>query len=1159
MSRLTLSNDQLLVYDDFLPVDAFHALLEYANADSYSVVHRDGWRKAWRLGDGLPLEGTMTYYRDDPSLYAPDEQPRYPTASALDAFFDALNAAAAGAQTLVGKRGEAWTGISVVPYIYPPGAGLSLHRDHYYYCGSFAYFIHRQWNFHWGGHLLVLDPRTGRDADPDDSAFSPPFLSDADENAIIAEPGLATCVLPKPNRLVLSDAASTTWSRASTPTPATGPAWLCPDSSYFPRLNAIHPESRRLQLADNLPRTSFQQTHPMTVAKGMTLGPYEVVAHIGSGGMGEVWRARDKRIGRDVAIKVLPEFAMAEDQVRRFEQEARAAGALNHPGLVTIFDVGRTNGSPYIVMELLEGETLREVIGDPVPSPVPIRKALDYTIQAASALAVAHEKGIIHRDLKPENIFVTAEGRVKILDFGLAKLAEETRSADGRDQTGRHFTSTGMVVGTPGYMSPEQVRAKPLDYRTDIFALGTVLYEMLCGRRAFDRDSAVETMTAVLNDEPAPLPSLMPKMPAALDAIVRHCMEKNPRERFQSARDLAFQLRLLPEFQNSVTDSLRSLPAEAEVKARRLTYRAGIAVLSLLALAGAGFALFHVRGSGGPVVATTFKQLTYGDGLTMFPTLAPDGKTLAFVSSQSGNRDIYVQRVDGHMATNITADSPADDSEPAFSPDGSQIAFRSERDGGGIFVMGVTGESPRRLTQFGHNPSWSPDGKRIVISTAPSGLLPQSHTAEGELWIIDVSSGGARPIYALTAGKRDLGRRTDALQPSWSPHGKRIAFWGVWRGRTQRDIWTIDPNAPQPAETLVSVTSDPALDWNPVWSPDGKYLYFGSDRGGTLNLWRVAMDEESGKPAGAPQPMTLPAPVSGNFAFSQKGSLAYGTVTRTYRIIAIPIDDKSGQPGTPRPLFGGSQEIATFDVSPDQHSIAFTSGGQEDLYIVKADGTRLRQMTNDSALDRGVAWSADGRSIYTYSDREGGSYNIWSIRADGGGLTRVTTDADRRRIHAQYLFGPNASPDGRTLLAGTDVGTALIHLDRPLTQRLELTGATLTVAKWSPDGTRIVGGFKDRPGFGIYSLQTRRLEPVLTHGIYPQWLPDGKRILFFEKDDLGIVDLSSGGVTTNAVTIPGAAWEDRAVPRRLSRDGSTLYVRQMLEQGDIWIAQFEKQ
>src|ERR1044071_9855815 len=261
----------------------------------------------------------------------------------------------------------------------------------------------------------------------------------------------------------------------------------------------------------------------MPITKGTILGPYEIVAHIGAGGMGEVWRARDKRIGRDVAIKVLPEFAAGDDQVRRFEQEARAAGALNHPGLVTICDVGRTNGSPYIVMELLEGETLRDAIGEGDPTPVPLKKALDYAIQIASALAVAHEKGIIHRDLKPENIFVTSEGRVKILDFGLAKLAQEAKDGDSHT-TGRHLTSTGMVVGTPGYMSPEQVRAKPLDHRTDLFSLGSVLYEMLSGRRAFERDPAVETMTAVLNDEPEPLPALAPKIPAALDALVRHCM-----------------------------------------------------------------------------------------------------------------------------------------------------------------------------------------------------------------------------------------------------------------------------------------------------------------------------------------------------------------------------------------------------------------------------------------------------------------------------------------------------------------------------------------------------------------------------------------------------------------------------------------------------------
>src|SRR6266542_3927590 len=298
----------------------------------------------------------------------------------------------------------------------------------------------------------------------------------------------------------------------------------------------------------------------MTIARGDTLGPYEILAHIGAGGMGDVWRARDQRIGRDVAVKVLADsYAPGDERVRRFEQEARAAGAINHPGLVTIFDVGTMNGSPYIVMELLEGETLRDAIGDVIPTPLPLRKMIDYAIQISSALAVAHEKGIMHRDLKPDNLFITSDGHVKILDFGLAKLAEDASDVDARNRTARHLTSSGMVVGTPGYMSPEQVRARPLDYRTDIFSLGAVLYEMIGGKRAFDRDSAVETMHAILNEEPASLTSIAPNVPPALDAIVRHCLEKNPRERFQSARDLAFQLRLLPEFQNGVTDSIRAI------------------------------------------------------------------------------------------------------------------------------------------------------------------------------------------------------------------------------------------------------------------------------------------------------------------------------------------------------------------------------------------------------------------------------------------------------------------------------------------------------------------------------------------------------------------------------------------------------------------------
>jgi len=898
----------------------------------------------------------------------------------------------------------------------------------------------------------------------------------------------------------------------------------------------------------------------MTISRGSTIGPYELLAHIGAGGMGDVWRARDKRIGRDVAIKVLPDlYAPGDERVKRFELEARAAGALNHPGLVTIFDVGTIEGAPYIVMELREGETLRDALGDGKATRLPLRRTIDYAIQLASALAVAHEKGIIHRDLKPENVFITVEGRVKILDFGLAKLTDDAKYPDGRVRSDRHLTSIGMVVGTPGYMAPEQVSAKPLDYRTDIFAFGTLLYELLTGQRAFDRESAVETMTAVLNEDPPPLAEIAPNVPPMLEAIVRHCMEKNPRDRFQSARDLAFQLRTLPEVQNSRTDRFEALYAAPR---KPMRYRAAVIVMAVLALAAGGFTIFHSRAvPAATPVARTYKQLTFAEGVAMLPTLSPDGKMFAYVSSQSGNRDIYLQRVDGRAATNLTADSPADDSEPAFSPDGSQIAFRSERDGGGIFVMGAAGESLRRITDIGHNPSWSPDGGRIVVSTQPVDLRPLSHHEYGELWIVDTHTG----VKRLLVKPGDAGPGTDALQPSWSPNGKRIAFWGLSRN-SQRDIWTVDPNAPQPRQTIVPVTSDAPTDWNPVWSPDGRYLYFGSDRDGTMNLWRIAIDETSGKPAGAPEPMTLPAGFSGDFAMSRQGDLAYTTLTRLYRLLAFPFEAKSGRIGEPRPLFGGTLEILTFEPSPDGKSIAFTAGTtQENVFVANADGTRLSQLTTDDARDRSVTWSADGKTLYFYSNR-GGHYQIWSIHADGSALTRVTDDADLRRIGAQEVVMPSASPDGRTLAAQSGAAAVLIHLDRPAGHRLEMcrqaSGDTLTAPKWSPDGNELTGIVfnPSQPAsrrIGVYSLRTGRLE-ILNPGYSPQWLSDSRHIAFFENRDVGIVDLDSRRVATSPINLLPGIESPAGMAPHLSRDNAHLYARQTVEQGDVWIAHVEK-
>src|SRR5215813_10349291 len=296
------------------------------------------------------------------------------------------------------------------------------------------------------------------------------------------------------------------------------------------------------------------------LAAGTKLGPYEVISQLGAGGMGEVYKARDPRLGREDAIKVLPpSFAQDADRLKRFEQEARAAGVLNHPNITAVYDFGSHDGSPYIVTELLEGETLRSRLG---PGAIPVRKAVDYAVQLAKGLAAAHEKGIVHRDLKPENVFLTKDGRVKILDFGLAKLKTEKNGGSQTDmRTVSGGTEPGVVLGTMGYMSPEQVRGKPADKRSDIFAFGTILYEMLSGQRAFRGDTAADTITSILTKEPPDLSQTNKEIHPGLDRIVRHCLEKNPEERFESARDVAFDLESLSSVSTPTATGVHKLPA----------------------------------------------------------------------------------------------------------------------------------------------------------------------------------------------------------------------------------------------------------------------------------------------------------------------------------------------------------------------------------------------------------------------------------------------------------------------------------------------------------------------------------------------------------------------------------------------------------------------
>src|ERR1035438_4596726 len=402
----------------------------------------------------------------------------------------------------------------------------------------------------------------------------------------------------------------------------------------------------------------------MSLAAGTKLGPYEIVAPLGVGGMGEVFRAKDTRLGRDVALKILPEsFAREPDRLRRFEQEARAVAALNHPNILAVFDIGQHEGAPFLVSELLEGDTLRTALD---VGALPQRKTIEYGVQIAHGLAAAHEKGIVHRDLKPENIFITRDGRIKILDFGLAKLAQKAGAdLDEVTLTSSH-TAVGMVMGTASYMAPEQVRGEAADPRTDIFAFGAVLYEMLSGVRAFRRDTTAETMTAVLKDDPPELSGAGRLVSPTLERIVRRCLEKSPDQRFQSARDLSFALSAFSGTESSVV-------ARATAAPRRLPVLLLLSVA--LALVAVAAATWFLARRPTPTTRMQFALAVPDEMSISHMALSHDGSMLVFVSPEENSAlpMLYVQRVGSSTVTLLPGTQGA--SYPFFSPDAAYVAF----------------------------------------------------------------------------------------------------------------------------------------------------------------------------------------------------------------------------------------------------------------------------------------------------------------------------------------------------------------------------------------------------------------------------------------------------------------------------------------------------
>jgi Tol biopolymer transport system component len=716
------------------------------------------------------------------------------------------------------------------------------------------------------------------------------------------------------------------------------------------------------------------------ISVGDRLGRFEILGPLGAGGMGNVYRARDPQLNRDVAIKVLSiAFRGDADRQRRFEQEARAAASLNHPNIVAVHDFGVSEGIGFIVTELLEGQALRQRIDG---RPLPPRIAVGYAIEIASGLAAGHDRGIVHRDIKPDNLFVTNDGRIKILDFGLAKTTDPDSSHDESATITLEAAPMAPIVGTAAYMSPEQARGLRTDHRSDIFSTGAVLYEMLAGFAPFRRGSASETLTAILHDDPPELTRVAP----GLESIVRHCLEKTPEARFQNVRDLIFDLQSLP----------RAALTARTARWRASKARAPIALVLLVVSAAAAIGYFagqRVRPTVPAAAVHRVHRLTDFVGLEEFPSISPDGRSLAFTASVNGRRQLFVRLLAGGLPVQVTNDA-ADHELPRWSSDGNSLLYFSPGGlndvAGAIWSIPALGGSQRRVIDSIGGGDISRDGRLTFF-----------RLVKGDVQLVTTSLDGTDVHVVARSGPGYH------LYPRWSPDGKWIAFQ---RGDGIRfDIFVIPQKGGEPRQ----LTHDRNIIRGLAWLPGSEGIVYASSRGSTvpylppLALWEVRLDGV------APRQITPADAWYEQPDVNSSGLLSAARVRMRFDIWKFPFETLPEE-NVRRAVQVTHQtgQVLTPTAAPDGDQIAFLSdsGGHGNLWVMSSQRRQLRQITfeDDPNVTVGVpVWSPDGRSIAFVSSkgRTGYDFGVWVFDADGGHV---------RNLVKQGL-GMAWSPDSRWL------------------------------------------------------------------------------------------------------------------------------------------------